>query len=66
MKILPIQNLRVKAVNYGNGNITLDAAANIAIEAGSGVVMMAGLPTSDPSNAGQLWNDSNTLKISAG
>ena len=30
------------------------------------VVMMANLPTSDPSNAGQLWNDSNTLKISAG
>jgi len=24
------------------------------------------LPTSDPNNAGQLWNDSGTLKISAG
>ena len=30
------------------------------------VVMMTNLPTSDPSNAGQLWNDSGTLKISAG
>ena len=30
------------------------------------VVMMPNLPTSDPSVAGQLWNDSNTLKISAG
>ena len=29
-------------------------------------VMMPNLPTSDPSNAGQLWNDSGTLKISAG
>jgi hypothetical protein len=25
-----------------------------------------GLPTSDPSSAGQLWNDSGTLKVSAG
>ena len=29
-------------------------------------VMMANLPTSDPSNAGQLWNSSGTLKVSAG
>ena len=29
-------------------------------------VMIPNLPTSDPSNAGQLWNDSGTLKISAG
>jgi len=29
-------------------------------------VMMPNLPTSDPSTAGQLWNDSGTLKISAG
>ena len=30
------------------------------------VVILANLPTSDPTNAGQLWNDSGTLKISAG
>jgi len=30
------------------------------------VVIFANLPTSDPTNAGQLWNDSGTLKISAG
>jgi hypothetical protein len=30
------------------------------------VVMMTNLPTSDPNNVGQLWNDSGTLKISAG
>ena len=30
------------------------------------VVMLSNLPTSDPGNAGQLWNDSNTLKVSAG
>ena len=32
--------------------------------AGSSVVIMRGLPTSDPSNVGQLWNDGGTLKIS--
>ena len=32
----------------------------------SGKVMAADLPTSDPSNTGQLWNDSGTVKISAG
>ncbi len=32
----------------------------------SGKVMAADLPTSDPSNAGQLWNDNGTVKISAG
>lgn len=30
------------------------------------VVIMSALPTSDPVNAGQLWNDSGTLKVSAG
>ena len=32
----------------------------------SGKVMATDLPTSDPSNVGQLWNDSGTVKISAG
>jgi len=29
-------------------------------------VIMTNLPTSDPGNSGQLWNDNGTLKISAG
>ena len=29
-------------------------------------VLMPNLPTSDPSVAGQLWNSSGDLKISAG
>jgi hypothetical protein len=29
-------------------------------------VILNGLPTSDPTVAGQLWNDSGTLKVSAG
>ena len=32
----------------------------------SGKVMAADLPTSDPGVANQLWNDSGTLKVSAG
>ena len=32
----------------------------------SGKVMATDLPTSDPSNVGQLWNDSGTVKISTG
>lgn len=32
----------------------------------SGVIKMVGLPTSDPVVVNQLWNDSGTLKISAG
>lgn len=29
-------------------------------------VLMKGLPTANPASAGQLWNDSGTLKVSAG
>ena len=32
----------------------------------SGTVVLSNLPTSDPANAGQLYNDSGTLKVSAG
>lgn len=31
-----------------------------------GLVLITNLPTSDPANAGQLWNDTGTLKVSAG
>ena len=49
-----------------NENLELDANGTGGIEILTQVVRMANLPTSDPSSAGQLWNDSNTLKISAG
>ena len=32
----------------------------------TGVVILSGLPTSDPTNAGQLWNNSGVLTVSAG
>ena len=50
--------------------IKSDDSAQVTIEDGltvnGAVVMLSNLPTSDPSNAGQLWNDSGTLKVSAG
>ena len=49
-----------------NDNLQLDATGTGAVEMIPAVILMANLPTSDPSNAGQLWNDSGTLKISAG
>ena len=49
-----------------NDNLQLDASGTGAIEMIPAVILMANLPTSDPTNAGQLWNDSGTLKISAG
>lgn len=32
----------------------------------TGAVYIQNLPTTDPTSAGQLWNDSGTLKVSAG
>ena len=52
-------------VTIANGVASVTTIAGDLTVTGD-VVMMANLPTSDPSNAGQLWNDSNTLKISAG
>ena len=50
--------------------IKSDDSTQVTVEDGltvtGAVVMLSNLPTSDPSNAGQLWNDSGTLKVSAG
>lgn len=45
--------------------ITVSDEGVITINA-TGNVVMTNLPTSDPVNAGELWNDSGTLKVSAG
>jgi hypothetical protein len=42
-----------------------DGTTRITLKA-NGAILFAGLPTSDPAVAGQLWNDGTTLKISAG
>jgi len=49
-----------------NDNLQLDASGTGAVEMIPAVILMANVPTSDPSNAGQLWNSSGTLKISSG
>lgn len=50
--------------------IKSDDSAQVTVEDGltvnGTVVMLSNLPTSNPNNAGQLWNDSGTLKVSAG
>jgi hypothetical protein len=56
---------RTAGTNANGGSLTLRGGAGI----GSGVrgqVLITNLPTSDPTVAGAVWNDSGTLKISAG
>ena len=56
------------------GSLTYDTTNDWTFGAGvtmtdltsSGVVIFSALPTTDPVNAGQLWNDGGTLKVSAG
>ena len=52
---------------YSNGtNIgigTTDPSGKLEV---NGTVVFSGLPTTDPEIAGALWNDSGTLKVSAG
>ena len=50
----------------GASSYPVQATINGNLDVTGAVVKLTGLPTSDPSNAGQLWNDSGTLKISAG
>jgi hypothetical protein len=46
----------------GHGRVVIGHTGS----ANRGLVLMPGLPTSNPAVAGALWNDSGTLKISAG
>jgi len=68
-------NVEVDAVQFSdttistlttNSDLTLSANGTGAVAITPTKIMMANLPTSDPSVAGQLWNDSGTLKVSAG
>ena len=51
-------------VNLSGSATTTGSMGSLQIDGAS--VDFTGLPTSDPGVAGRLWNDSNTLKISAG
>ena len=59
-------NDNLVTASRSNDNLQLDATGTGAVEMIPAVILMANLPTSDPTNAGQLWNSSGTLKISAG
>jgi hypothetical protein len=49
-----------------NADLTIDASGTGAVQILTQKVIMANLPTSDPSVAGQLWNNAGVLNISAG
>ena len=63
-------------VSSSNGDINLvpDGSGEVGVGTSSpecklhvkGTVKLEDLPTSDPSSAGAVWNDSGTLKISSG
>jgi len=52
--------------NQSNDNLIIDASGTGAVEMIPAVVLMSNLPTSDPSNAGQLFRDGTDLKVSVG
>lgn len=56
---------RVKLKRTGELEVLFDLDVSGDITA-SGNIDFSGLPTSDPVVAGRLWNDSGTLKVSAG
>ena len=63
-------NVVVGAIRINGTEISTDDSTQVTVRDGltvtGAVVMMSSLPTSDPSNAGQLWNSSGDLKISTG
>lgn len=56
---------RVASILLGNTYNQIDFNAGSFVFSGASI-KMAFLPTSDPADAGRLWNDAGTLKISAG
>ena len=58
------------SVNATTGAVTVTSTLGAATEVNdltvADVVIFSGLPTADPTVAGQLWNDAGTLKVSAG
>lgn len=52
--------------NASNADLEIDASGTGALAVLTQKVMMTNLPTSNPGVAGQLYNDSGTMKISAG
>ena len=58
----------VGSVRYttGSGFVLSGATGTARIDPANGIYIFDSLPTADPTVAGQVWNDSGTMKISAG
>jgi hypothetical protein len=52
--------------NESNANLQIDASGTGAVEILTAKVIMANLPSSNPSVAGQLFRDGTDLKVSTG
>ena len=48
------------------GTLSATSITGTSMTISGGTVIFKSLPTSDPAVAGQLYNDSQTLKVSAG
>lgn len=51
---------------YSDAGSSYAVPLQLTTDGSAGGVILNALPTSDPTVAGQLWNDSGTLKVSAG
>lgn len=63
-----ISNANLELNTDGTGTIELQTSTNVTgnLSVSGAQVSFTNLPTSDPAVAGRLWNDSGTVKISAG
>ena len=49
-----------------SGSLAVGGSSRFPSGVSPSIVVFSDLPTSDPTNAGQIWNDGGTLKVSAG
>lgn len=59
----PHSHGEISLKTVGTERLNISSAGLATFSAG---IVCSSMPTSDPSVAGQLWNDSGTVKISAG
>lgn len=61
---------QVVSINASTGAVTVLAtfgtSTSVTNLTASGTVILSGLPTADPLVAGQLWNNTGVLTVSAG
>jgi hypothetical protein len=65
----PIDVPGITLHDYGSGVLVVSEGSDIVLDladGGGNVIIKGGLPTSDPSVAGALWNNGGALMVSAG